>query len=231
MTKKNLIRRVVLPVLTTLIAAFIYAPLDYHFGVKAEVEGSRQSKQEEAKARASGEEPATPPLGLTGTSTTTIRPDRSKLPDFLSLLEKPRTEVTEKVRPYFGEPEVYRHRQGGVELCFKDSGIHFVFDRADRLNKVSFYADAADPGVRGDHHNGFGQDLPLGLHFEQDRQQAGTQIENKVGRDVEDLLGTGEWAEFYLDNYRVNLRFGARAGKQILREMHLLRLRDEWAHR
>lgn len=222
---------IVVGVLIAVIAGFILYAIflwpNYHLAVEAAVEANRRSKQEERGTQGPDTGTRTAPLGFFGSLPQ--EPEYRQPLDFLSLLGKPRREILAAAHSLLGKREEHPHDKG-IELCFKDLGIHFSFD-GDRLDKVIFYAELTDPGVAGDRHRSYTQQLPLGLHFGQDRQQAAEQVDNYEHKHVPALLGTGEWDDFEMKGYRLNLRFGESDGRQVLREVQLIRPKNEWARR
>jgi len=155
------------------------------------------------------------------------KPTPIKLPDFLSLLEKSRhgSAIRAAVKS-LGHSEIRQHRDG-VEICCKDLGIHLVFDRIDNLDKVIFYGDTPDP------HETFRRSLPLpiNLSFNQTREEAGIEIDNHAGRHIDAELGRGEWDKYEMQGYRLYLRFSRCNGKELIREIQLVRPKNELAAR
>ena len=210
-------------IFATIVAAIIWMPADYFISRQAEVDGARISREEEN--RTSGSETAeTPPIGLFGP----LSEERDRqFPDFLSLLEKPRhgSEIMAAVKS-LGRFETLRHKDG-VELCFTELGIHFVFDQINHLDKVAFYADAPDA------HQPFRRRFPLSikLGFDQTREDAGREIDNHAGRHIDAELGKGEWDKYEMQGYRLYLRFNTFNGREQIREIQLVRRKNELAER
>jgi hypothetical protein len=140
--------------------------------------------------------------------------------DFRSLLGEHREgERIAKLFPALGPAKDFDLREGGVEICFRSRGLHFLFDRENLLDKVIFYARQAD-----DHfHLGYGGRLPLDLRFTYTREDTQTQIDSHEHAHQQVELGTGEYDKVEIPGCRLYLRYGTFDGENRIREVQLVR--------
>jgi hypothetical protein len=196
---------------SSVLAAVVVEGIKPYLPVPSKSEEGKGAKTE-APSRKEHSEPTPDPL-----LTTEFRP-------FLG--ERRDGEKIANLLPLLGPAKEFGLRDGGVEICFLNRGLHFLFDRENLLDKVIFYADQEV----GHFHTAYNGKLPLDLRFGSSREDTQKQIDAREHTHVEPELRTGEYDKIEVEGCRLYLRYVDFDGDQRIQEVQLVRPEDPLEH-